>query len=84
MPLKTKQQKLTSEQQPPKGGYHPKKPNGWGAVAGIVVAFLLALLMLHWGVRYVAVNYRYFDPVHRQFMESPSAAEGPGPLMNED
>jgi len=45
----------------PAGGYHPKKTNEWGAVLGILVAFVLALLLLHRGIRFVAINYQYFD-----------------------
>jgi len=60
----------------PKGGYHPKKSSGWGAVAGIIIAFLAALFVLHRGVRYAAMNYRYFNPEIQREMQSPGATEG--------
>ncbi|MCL2566243.1 MAG: hypothetical protein FWE24_10650 [Defluviitaleaceae bacterium] len=60
----------------PKGGYHPKKSSGWGAVIGIIFAFLLALFMLHRGVRHAAMHSMYFAPHIQQNMENPDAVDG--------
>jgi len=68
-----KKPKPESEQKP-KGGYHPKKSNGWGAVVGILIAFALAMVMLHRGIRYVALNYNYFDGSTQQQMANPNEA----------
>ena len=67
----------------PKGGYHPKKTSGWGAVIGIIIAFLAALFMLHRGVRYVAMHYRYFSPEIQHSIRSPEA-EGVDWIQTED
>ena len=46
----------------PAGGYHPKKPSGWGMLLGIFITAALVMAGLLWSNEYISANTRYFDP----------------------